>query len=285
MSRGAYAENLRERLDAIIIHIQNNLDEELTLEKVAAIANLSPFHFHRLFRASYNQTLHDYVKRLRLEKAAFMINHSNTPITEISYSTGYGTPSSFSKAFKLQFGVTPRTFRNTALYASNTATYEKKKDQWIKPEIKNIADQYVLFHRETGQYQSATSRAWRKLMMSHYSSGFINEHSKAIGIAYDSPYITECSDIRYDACITVTEEVAESQLTSVQKIPGGRFAIFSHTGSYKKIDAMFDLIYGTWLPQSGHKLRDQITFCHYHQIHTSNTPEELLRTDIYIPLT
>ena len=52
--------------------------EPLKLEEVAKVACFSPYHFHRIFRAVVGETLHDFVKRLRLERALYLISHAAT---------------------------------------------------------------------------------------------------------------------------------------------------------------------------------------------------------------
>jgi AraC family transcriptional regulator len=59
-----------ERLLPVLVHIQANLDQDLSLEVLATRVQLSPFHFHRLFRSAVGETLKQYTQRLRLERAA-----------------------------------------------------------------------------------------------------------------------------------------------------------------------------------------------------------------------
>ena len=56
-----------------------HLDEELTLEKLAAVAAFSPFHFHRVFAAITGETLSDFIRRIRLERAASAVVRLRSP--------------------------------------------------------------------------------------------------------------------------------------------------------------------------------------------------------------
>ena len=60
----------RERLNDVLIHIQENLDAPLTVETLASVAGFSPFYFHRIFAAYLRETTSDYVRRIRLDWAA-----------------------------------------------------------------------------------------------------------------------------------------------------------------------------------------------------------------------
>ena len=112
----------RERLNAVLLHIRENLDAPLTVEALAAVAGFSPFHFHRIFAAYLRETTSDHVRRIRLEWAARRLILSTEPVTQIALAAGYETPAAFSRAFKKQFQVSPRSFRKLrrpTLYANN----------------------------------------------------------------------------------------------------------------------------------------------------------------------
>lgn len=59
-----------KRLLPVIRHLEAHFDEPLNLEEVAALAHLSPYHFHRIFKAVTGETLNEHLRRLRLEKVA-----------------------------------------------------------------------------------------------------------------------------------------------------------------------------------------------------------------------
>jgi AraC family transcriptional regulator len=60
----------QRRVNAVIDYIEEHIDEKLTLDLLAGIACFSEFHFHRVFKTVINESLNDYVRRVRLEKAA-----------------------------------------------------------------------------------------------------------------------------------------------------------------------------------------------------------------------
>jgi AraC family transcriptional regulator len=61
------------RINRVIDYIESHLDERLSLERLAKVANFSPFHFHRIFGAMVGQTLNQFIARLRAEKAAMQL--------------------------------------------------------------------------------------------------------------------------------------------------------------------------------------------------------------------
>ena len=152
----------RERLNRVLVYIQDNIDQPLSLAPLAAVANFSPFHFHRIFSAYIGESLHEHIRRVRLEKAAQKLARSAGPITEIALAAGYETPAAFTKAFKQLFGKNPTEF--TKLKSGNpTAACSripaKRRVNIVKPEIRTLSPQKVLFVRKTGPLRQSGSRS------------------------------------------------------------------------------------------------------------------------------
>jgi AraC-like DNA-binding protein len=82
----------------------------ILLEQVAREACLSEFHFHRLFRATFGETPHDFLTRLRMDRARRMLASERT-VTEVCFEVGYGSLGSFSSKFRAQFGRSPAEFQ------------------------------------------------------------------------------------------------------------------------------------------------------------------------------
>jgi len=103
--------NYKKGIDNVLTFIDANLNEKPDLDKLAKIANLSKFHFHRIMKAFLDETLGSYINRIRLETAVKLLRYSAQPINEIAYRVGYHTPSAFTKGFKKMFGVSPTYIR------------------------------------------------------------------------------------------------------------------------------------------------------------------------------
>ena len=100
------------RICKVMSYIQKNLDGDLSLENLAHISCFSPYHFHRIFRDHIGESTHKHIMRLRMEKAAFKLRHSNDSVISILRSCGYHSQSVFNKAFRHYFGISPAAFRN-----------------------------------------------------------------------------------------------------------------------------------------------------------------------------
>jgi len=80
-----------ERIVRTLVHIQRHLDDELELDTLASVAAFSRFHFHRVFRGLVGESLKEYVRRLRLERAAQRLKQQCDPIIQIALEAGFET--------------------------------------------------------------------------------------------------------------------------------------------------------------------------------------------------
>ncbi len=109
--RRATATSYTERVNRAIDHVVGHLAEPLRLADVSRAAGMSPFHFHRVFQALVGATVADFVKRLRLDRALFMMSHSRrSSLTHVALACGFSSSSDFSRSFKQRFGVSPSKF-------------------------------------------------------------------------------------------------------------------------------------------------------------------------------
>src|ERR1700754_4176396 len=79
------------RVAKVTDHIAENLDAELDVERLASVANFSPFHFHRIYREATGETAADTVRRLRLHRAAVELLRDDAPLERVAKRAGYST--------------------------------------------------------------------------------------------------------------------------------------------------------------------------------------------------
>lgn len=91
--------------------LRDNYAKDFSLAHVAKVANLSPYHFSRVFRREIGWTPYDYLLQIRLEKALTLLNKRQLSITEICYETGFSNMNHFAAVFKRKLGVTPSQYR------------------------------------------------------------------------------------------------------------------------------------------------------------------------------
>ena len=98
-------------LRRVIELMQSSLDEELTLEQLAAAGGLSQSHFSRAFNRATGQPPHRYLVSLRIERARVLLEKTELTITEVGMRCGFGQPSHFATAFRKASGLSPRAWR------------------------------------------------------------------------------------------------------------------------------------------------------------------------------
>ncbi|MES1022660.1 AraC family transcriptional regulator [Gloeocapsa sp. BRSZ] len=110
----SYSDGLSSaKLVLIKDYINEHLHQDLTLTEIAAIAQISPYHFLRLFKQSMGVTPHQYILQRRIDRAKYLLQHSKLSIAEIAFSAGFCDQSHLTRCFKRMLGMTPKQFLKT----------------------------------------------------------------------------------------------------------------------------------------------------------------------------
>jgi AraC family transcriptional regulator len=108
----------RAKLRAVVEYIEEHLDAGPTLEQLAAVAGLSPYHFARQFKSATGLPPHQYVIARRVERAKQLLQTGRDfSLAEVAAHAGFSDQSQFSHYFKRLVGVTPGQFRMSARIA------------------------------------------------------------------------------------------------------------------------------------------------------------------------
>jgi len=286
----------KRRTLKVLVHIQQHLDEPLALVELAGVACFSPYHFHRIFKGMVGESVKEYVRRLRLERAAGQLRLSSAPVIDIALGAGYDSHEAFTRSFKTVFGRAPSEFRlarrveladvpSGVHYRAKPAPMRFRtlhRGGSMKVEIKQMKPMRVAFMRHVGPY-GEVGKTWEQFLTIMGKDGYLGGNPMMLGICHDDPEVTPPAKIRYDACLTVGEDFEPSGDIGVQTVAGGEYAMTTHTGPYSKLGQTYSEFLGQWLPRSGRELRDTPCFEVYLNDPQSTPPEELL-TDIYAPL-
>ena len=103
------------RVTRVLRMIDNDPEAPHGLNSLAQIAGLSSYHFLRVFEGIAGTTPHQYLLRARLRRAAMQLRQEPARILDIALGCGFGDVSNFNRAFRAEFGVSPRTYRVKAL--------------------------------------------------------------------------------------------------------------------------------------------------------------------------
>ena len=276
-------EKHKARINQVIDYIFRNIDEDFTLEKLASIAGFSPFHFHRIFKDIMNETLNNFIKRTRIEKAAqLLIVNPKKTISEITYDLGFSSLACFARDFRDHFGTSASRYRmnhcsqnsnnrkinskpnqiynnncktdsTSSNYIDNDYFNLRSKDMKFKATAKELPEYNVAYIRHIGDYFKI-GEAFEKLFKWAGPRNLINfKETKVIGVYYDNPKITEAEKRRSDACITVPETTLVDGEVGMMTVPGGLFAVGSVEVVAEEIAEAWDMLVGEWIPDNGYQ--------------------------------
>lgn len=100
----------------ILSYIEDNLDKDLSLDKIAQEFNYSKFYIARTFKNDTGITLYKYIQGRRLDEAARKLAETKRPIVEIAFEAGYASQQAFTQAFRLVYIYTPQEYRRAGRF-------------------------------------------------------------------------------------------------------------------------------------------------------------------------
>ena len=275
-----------KRIIKVLIYIEDHIDEEITMNDLAKVACHSPFHFHRIFQAIVGETVHKYVRRLRVEKAAGRLCYTNDPVTEIALDASFETPSAFTRAFTQCMGKSPRNYR--LLYKEVNRMNKKINNlPAIQPDaIQKLPELHLHFIRRHGNYTTSSREAWKAMVAFIHANKLDKSNMRYFSISHDDPQITSEDKLRFDACILTSQKIEETGGIGRQILKGGKYAIFTHKGPYDDLEVAIDRIFLKWLPESKDSFDGarSIFFELFNVEYAGTANEDKLITKIHIPV-
>jgi AraC family transcriptional regulator len=300
-------EKYEQAILSTLIHIQTHLETDLNLDVLAERVGFSAYHFHRIFRESIGEPVKEYVRRLRIEKAAYRLKISEETILRLALDAGFRTHESFTRAFQRQFGITPNEYREDFLKTSRArkkqvqpryfTDYNMKDESGLlangstsrQVRLEQVRPIIVAFVRHVGPYDkllekdSPMSLLWQELFEWGNANKLINADSLLIGIPQDDPSITPPEKQRFDVCVQIPEFRNPSGHIGCQTIYAGTFGVGRHYGSFDNLADTYMHIYDTLVTSGQNKLRMQTPF----EVYGYSLVKGDIRihfTDVYMPV-
>lgn len=300
-------EKYEQALLSTLLYIQSHLDEDLSLELLAERVGFSAYHFHRIFREIINEPVKEYIRRLRIEKAAYRLKVSEETILQIALEARFKTHESFTRAFERQFGITPNEFRNNFLRTSRErkkqiqpkyfSNYLAKDESGLLPNgstsikvrLEHVRPIIVAFVRHVGPYEqlldkaSPMSHLWSELFQWGNANKLINADSLLIGIPQDDPSVTSPEKQRFDVSVQIPEFRNPSGHIGCQTISAGLFGVGRHYGSFDNLGETYRHIYDALITTGKYRMRHQAPF----EVYSYSLVKDDIRihfTDVYLPV-
>jgi AraC family transcriptional regulator len=277
-------EEYLKRVNIVVDYINNHLDEELDLQKLAEMSNLSTYHFHRIMKAFLGEPLGAYIIRVRLETAVRLLRYTDLPVEQIAYSVGYEMPSSLSKSFKQFYDITPQEYRNNKNFVIMKPVQLNPDLKLKSPKVIELETKKAIYIRLNGAYSELDfCGTWGRLWAYVKEQKLFSAGIEHISIYHDDPKVTTSEKLRTDVCLVLPKPAEPKGEIGVKEIAGGKYAVFLYQGPYTNLRIVYDTIFAQWLPGSGYELRNAPLFEKYVN-DPSRTEEAKLKTEIYIPL-
>ena len=191
-----------------LVHIQTQLDCDLSLDALAKHAGFSPSHFHRVFRSVVGETPKQYTQRLRLERASIELCLYKTTVLETALACGFEITKrlparSGGSLVKRRDRFVNSDFRGPVTDGEEIAN-SRKNYQLSSTKVVTLKTTEVAFIRHVGPYEDVPDTLWSELTRWAMQKGF-DGRRVLMGICQDSPKVTPRSKLRFDAAMQVPE--------------------------------------------------------------------------------
>jgi AraC family transcriptional regulator len=280
-------------------YIDSNIKEKLNVEKLAARAGFSPYHFCRVFQWNIGFSIMEYVRIRRLAFAASELN-SGKRITDIAFEYGFETHTGFTKAFKRFYGYTPEIYRMHASFDEPKLPILKETKQYIcggiimEPKmVKKTAIKLAGFVIKTTTKDGENFRIIPKFWQEYMTDGrcekihketFFTNHAE-----YGACFMTDPENglLDYVIGLETKDGMDIPKNYYVCTIPEALYAVFSsppvdRSNFPAEIQGTWKYIYNEWFPKSGYEFDENgVDFEYYDERAMAETG---CVCDIYIPV-
>lgn len=272
----------QERLSRVTAYIHDHLAQELDLNRLAEVAHLSPFHWHRVYQALYGESIAATVRRLRLQRATGYLANTALPVAAVARKCGYLNAQSFTRAFTGVYGVSPSRYRTEGGHMvfrqgpleSTLSAYSVQIRQVPSVRLAGVA------HR--GAYMQI-GRAFEVVYTRMAAQGLARPDTRWMAVYCDDPFAVPEAQLRSKAGLSLEPSMHPQAPLEVFTLGGGPCAVLRHQGPYASMRSAYQWLYGQWLVQSGYEAADSPVFEEYLNNPRDTAPEQLL-SDIYLPL-
>lgn len=255
------------RINTVISHVRDNLNEALPLETLARVAGFSPFHFHRLFKSITGESVADMVMRLRLERAVMLLRSSPAcTITSAAFASGFQSASVFSRTFKKHYGFSARSWdRHSPLQERKNSKVEDESARYTHRRLSNsiahdefsvqvqrLLEQRLAYIRVYDSYRRPRQllAAYQRLLAWFCDCGGRTQDVVLYGMSQDDPDITPLRLCRFDWCVSVPATWQTPDDISVTTLPACTVATVRCVGDLALEERAFRYLFCEWLPNS-----------------------------------
>jgi AraC-like DNA-binding protein len=140
-------------IEKLLMFIEKNLDDErLDINKLAHVCGYSKYHLQRIFKHYCGENIASYLRRLRMEKSAFLLKYSEEKISVIAALCGFGYNQSYIRAFEKYYTLSPSDFRDTHINdMHNSMIFDRNEYEIIEQKQLSVLNVYNTQKENTPQ--------------------------------------------------------------------------------------------------------------------------------------
>lgn len=269
------AGSYEDRILRVVKYIHEHPAGDLSLDRLADVAAMSRFHWHRVFHAMMGETCAEMVRRVRLHQAALRLVQGTDPVAEIASQVGYPTPQSFGRAFRAAYGLTPLAFRKQGvpLVALRQMKPEEFKVFDVKIEERDALRLAGWEHQ--GSYMGIGAK-FEELAALATARGLWEKTCGMAGIYCGDPTEMPEEQLRSFAALILRDGQDLPEGLEERGYAAGRVAVLVFKGPYSNMAEAYQYLYGRWLPESGEEAADAAPYEVYLNSPADTPAEELL---------
>lgn len=273
-------------INQAISYIFEHLDEDITVEDVAAYCCYSKYHFTRMFKEEMDEALYQFIKRIRLERSAWRLKvEKGRSVTEIGGEYGYSS-SNFATAFKKHLALSPEEYRKVSEQLveestfSHGVTLDEVEDAENRITVGYLKPFTVIYERKKGNYHNLSTE-WCEFVEKYRR--FVTEDTRYIECTIDDPSITDADHCLYELYQTVPPRhplLKEYPDIMTRYLEGGKYAVYHFKGYPQFMFMVYQNIFCRWLSRTGNQLDDRPILDIYRKVESNGYME----IDICFPL-
>lgn len=238
------------RIEKSLLFIAKSFQRELQLADLANEANLSVFHFHRLFRSETGKTPLEYINTIKLEYAMhYLMVYPESRMAEVAFESGFSSPSVFSRSFQQYYSTSPLVFRKANQTNPERNHIEVKEK--VKIPIEYFGPKNISVNR-VSLVGNALNNAYRELISNSENT------AKGIGIYIDTPFHKKLEDCRHYVGVEHTNKMLNQ--ASTIELPSGYYTHLTVNGPFDLLRGQVERFKEEKLDPSGYIIKSLIAF-------------------------
>lgn len=271
-------------------YIENNLTNDINLDKIINYTGFSKFHFIRVFKSILGYSINEYVRRRKITEAARLLIKTDMRIIDIAVMYAYNSQEAFTRAFKEVYDITPNLYRSYKIEYKNLEQLPiseeiltmKSTGTFIEPSIVE-REGFILtgleYRGHNNNYE--VPKLWN--IFGKQMSTIPNRVNNKICYGFEDYEESESTgNFRYLAGIEVSTDNNLSDELAVRKVPGSKYAVFPIKAIIETVPKSISEIYSVHIPNSGLRVKGNYDFEYYDYDFKSNRGNSLLY--LYIPV-